>query len=219
MFEIPLFPLHTVLFPGMPLELHIFEPRYRMMIERCLQNDQPFGVVLIRKGLEAGGPLAETHEVGCSARIAKSDPLGDGRYNLVAVGDERFRIHSLDRSQPYLVGQVEILTLDQPFGIDVSRGARQLRSLIRRYIQILSKHASAADTLIDIPLPEDALPLMYLASALLHIPNSEKQTLLEAESGADLARHLLRLFQRENALLAGLPDWDEDRYRMVAWLN
>lgn len=218
-FDLPLFPLQTVLFPGMPLELHIFEPRYRLMTQRCLETDQPFGVVLIRQGLEAGGPLAQTHEIGCSARIAKADPLPDGRYNLVVVGDERFRIHHCDRSLPYLTGRVEALTLEQPCGIAVSRGAHQLDPLVRRYIRRLVEKTEEAAHLRNIPLPDDALPLMYLAAALLHIPNSEKQALLDAGSGTDLLRNLLRLYQRENALLSRQPAWDEDRHRLVAWLN
>jgi len=203
----------------MPLELHIFEPRYRLMIERCLENDQPFGVALIRQGLEAGGLLAQTHEVGCSARIAQAEPLSDGRYNLVVVGDERIRIHAVDHSRPYLTGQVEALVFEQPCGIEVSRGAHQLKPLIRRYIGRLQSISDEAAHLKDIPLPEDALPLMYLASALLHMPNSEKQPLLDAGSGTDLMRRLLRLYQREIALLTHQPNWDEDRQRLAALLN
>jgi Lon protease-like protein len=218
-FELPLFPLHTVLFPGMPLELHIFEPRYRLMVQRCLESDQPFGVVLIRQGPEAGGPLAQTHAIGCSARIAQADPLPEERYSLVVVGDERFRIHKLDRSQPYLIGKVESLMLEHPCGIELSRGARQLNQLIHRYIQRLETLADEAGHLKDIPLPDDALPLMYLAAALLHIPNSEKQPLLDAGNGGDLMHRLLRLYQRENALLTRQPDWDEERHRLMAWLN
>ena len=90
MYELALFPLFTVLFPGMPLHLHIFEPRYRLMIQRCLEANQPFGVVLIRKGEEAMGPLAEPYITGCTARIARTERLRDGSMNLTVLGEERF---------------------------------------------------------------------------------------------------------------------------------
>ncbi len=78
MFEIPLFPLNTVLFPGTPIHLHIFEERYKQMINLCLQEQRPFGVVLIRNGMEALGPLAEPFHIGCTAEIAHVERLEDG---------------------------------------------------------------------------------------------------------------------------------------------
>jgi len=71
MFELPLFPLNTVLYPGTPLYLHIFEPRYQRMINLCLNEHRPFGVVLIRHGQEALGPLAEPYRIGCTADIIR----------------------------------------------------------------------------------------------------------------------------------------------------
>ena len=86
MFELPLFPLNTVLFPGMPLPLHIFEDRYKQMINNCLEEKEPFGVVLIRNGKEALGPLAQPHSIGCTARIVEVQKLSDGRMNITSVG-------------------------------------------------------------------------------------------------------------------------------------
>ena len=114
MFDLALFPLNTVLFPGMPLQLHIFEPRYQTMIRHCLDHQQPFGVVLIHQGLEAYGPLAKPVQMGCAARIINTTPLEDGRMNLTAVGDERFRILKLNYDLPYLVGEVESVPLERP---------------------------------------------------------------------------------------------------------
>ena len=106
MVELPLFPLHTVLFPGMPLPLHIFESRYKQMIDYCLKENSTFGVSLIHRGSEAFGPLAEPHKIGCTARIIEVQPLDDGRLNIVTVGERRFRIHSLNFDMPYLLGKV-----------------------------------------------------------------------------------------------------------------
>ena len=96
MMELPLFPLNTVLFPGTPITLHIFEPRYLELMEMCEQTQQPFGVVLIQEGQEALGPLATPYPIGCTAEIARVERLPDGRMNILAVGVERFEIHELD---------------------------------------------------------------------------------------------------------------------------
>src|SRR3954453_11337770 len=88
--EIPLFPLNTVLFPGMPLPLHIFEPRYREMIGACVRDERPFGVVLIKEGREVG-EAAMPFEVGTLAKIVGVERLDDGRMNVVTVGTDRFR--------------------------------------------------------------------------------------------------------------------------------
>ena len=108
MYELPLFPLNTVLFPGTPLQLHIFEARYKKMVNACLQEQRPFGIALIERGAEALGPLAEPYPIGCAARVVQVQRLEQGRMNIVALGGERFRILSLDRqSHPYLVGVEE----------------------------------------------------------------------------------------------------------------
>ena len=106
--RLPLFLLKTVLFPGMTLPLHIFEERYKLMINRCVEQRAPFGVVLIRSGEEVGA-TAEPYDVGTIASITKLERLEDGRINLVASGERRFRIDRLDRSEPYLTGEVAIL--------------------------------------------------------------------------------------------------------------
>ena len=87
--ELSLFPLSLVLFPGMSLPLRIFEERYKLMISECLEKDLPFGVVLIREGVEVGG-LAEPHEVGTTARIIKSERQESGQYSLQTIGEKRF---------------------------------------------------------------------------------------------------------------------------------
>src|SRR4030042_688749 len=109
MTSLPLFPLNTVLFPGTILPLHVFEERYKQMIGACLEENSRFGVVLIRSGDEVGGPPAEPHDIGTAARISGLERLPDGRMNLLAVGEERFRIVRLSRQEPYLVAEVEPL--------------------------------------------------------------------------------------------------------------
>lgn len=101
-----LFPLRTVLFPGMDLQLQVFEERYRALVAECLEAGEPFGVVLIKEGAEVGG-AAVPHTVGCTARIARVAPIRDGRLSLNAVGARRFRIQRLHEDRAYLSADVE----------------------------------------------------------------------------------------------------------------
>lgn len=105
--QLRLFPLASVvLFPGQRLALQVFEPRYRLLMAECIQEGEPFGVVLIREGIEVGGP-AVPHQVGTMARLTGVTPSGDGMLHVTAVGTHRFRIVTLDDSAPYLRAEVE----------------------------------------------------------------------------------------------------------------
>jgi hypothetical protein len=106
--QVPLFPLNTVLFPGGPLPLRIFEPRYLAMVSDCVSNDSPFGVLLIRKGGETGP--ASTHEVGTLARISDWYQGSDGLLGITAIGEQRFRVISSHCEASGLnVGTIELL--------------------------------------------------------------------------------------------------------------
>lgn len=200
MFELPLFPLNTVLFPATPLQLHIFEPRYKKMINLCIQERRPFGVVLIRLGAEALGPLPEPYPVGCSAEIIHVQRLSEGRLNITALGQKRFQIISIDsESEPYLVGSVEDFQLTNPYPEIVERKASDLRPKVERFIQALAR---AGGGQFDVgQLPPDPISLAYIAAAMLQIPPLEKQRLLAFERADELLAELLLTYRRENALL------------------
>ena len=180
--EMPLFPLHTVLFPGQVLPLHIFEPRYQQMIRRCLAEDLPFGVVLIRKGDEVADESAEPYPVGTVARIIESTHLPDGSMNIVTVGIERFRIRRLMHDQPYLRGEVDNFPLPDmepadPRDLDHLSG--NVRQKVARYIELI---AEAAGLQIQIDeMPETPRQVGYLAAVAMQIDNTEKQKLLEQQ--------------------------------------
>src|SRR2546427_5367817 len=113
---LPLFPLGSVLFPGALLPLHIFEPRYRLLIRRSVERERPFGIVLIRSGAEVG-PAAVPHAIGTEARIVAVSRLADGRSYIVTRGERRFAVDALvSDAEPYLVGRVHYL--DEPEGDD-----------------------------------------------------------------------------------------------------
>lgn len=106
--HVPLFPLNTVLFPGGPLPLRIFEPRYLGMISHCLRNESPFGVLLIRDGDETGS--STTHNVGTLARITDWYQGSDGLLGITAIGEQRFRLISSQRQDDGLnIGDIEVL--------------------------------------------------------------------------------------------------------------
>lgn len=114
--RIPLFPLNTVLFPGGPLPLRIFETRYIDMISERVQKDAPFGVLLIREGNEAGS--SSTHEVGTLAKISDWYQGSDGLLGVTAIGGQRFRLLSADRQPDGLnVGEVELLPDEEPLAL------------------------------------------------------------------------------------------------------
>ena len=134
--EIPLFPLHTVLCPGIVLPLHIFEDRYRAMTRRCLDTGEPFGVVLIRDGREIGtARMATLAGVGVFAEIRQAGRYPDGRFDLLAAATGRFAIELVDaQTEPYLLA--EVTPLDDEVG-DEPRAERLAAAAIRRFVRYL----------------------------------------------------------------------------------
>lgn len=199
MLEIPLFPLNTVLFPGMPLQLHIFEERYKQMVRFCRLTNLPFGVVLIKQGLEANGPPAQPHEFGCVAQISQLEPLSEGRFNLLAVGQQRFRIVEIKQDRPYLVGVVEnqpLLTLDLSGAM---AAAVRLRPWLERYVRMLAE-GNEVETILA-RIPDEPEVLAYMAAVVLQVPPAQKQLFLEIGDSQNLLEELQSRYRREVALV------------------
>ncbi len=219
MYELALFPLYTVLFPGMPLHLHIFEPRYRLMIKRCLEGNRPFGVALIRQGDEAMGPLAEPYITGCTARIAHTELHRDGTFDLTVVGEERFRILELDYKEPYLLGKVETWLLEQPHTLHLLRKLPPLKQQVAAYLRLVAPLIGEGMDLAGLQLPDEPLMLVYLAASLLQLPPDEKQPLLEAETANQLVADVMRLYGREMCLLPRLAKISQKDSSRAAEMN
>ncbi|MDH5506624.1 MAG: LON peptidase substrate-binding domain-containing protein [Anaerolineae bacterium] len=196
---LPLFPLKTVLFPSMPVTLHIFEPRYIKMINECIDERKSFGVVLIRRGRETKGKIVEPHPIGCTARVVQVERLDKGRMNIIAVGEERFRIESIDTDQEYLVGKVEMLPLGMENRQEVLESSEQLKPWIQRYLHILADAKMIEGEIKD--LPEDPQDLAYLAAFLLQVPTRQKQALLAVNQAARLIADTRAHYRREVAIL------------------
>lgn len=184
----------------MPLRLHIFEERYKEMINECIESQSPFGVVLIEEGHETNGPLARPYLIGTTAHISQVQRLPFGRMNILAIGRERFRINSLDASsRNFLMGDVELYPFENPSGLRIAGAATKLRGLVERYLTALSE---AGQLQVDMTqIPRDTLSLSYLAAMLLQDDIGSKQHLLEAANTRDFVHSLLRLYQREVALI------------------
>lgn len=215
MVEIPLFPLNTVLFPGIPLHLHIFEDRYKLMLHSCLNKNAVFGVVLIRKGQEAMGRLAEPYEIGCTARILQVDTLSDGRMNVLAQGGERFRILSLDYRLPYLVGQIERLPMPDFNPPDLGN----LLPIVKEYIEMLSQIMPDDLDTTAINFPDDPMINLNLSASVLQLPDREKQDLLSVQDSHELYLQLLRLYKRELSVFNQLRDVPKKQVRRLVRLN
>jgi uncharacterized protein len=159
--QIPLFPLHTVLSPGLALPLHVFEDRYRLMVRRCLDESRPFGVVLIHEGSELaprdGGPQElAIASVGTFAEIREASRYADGRWELLTVGAGRFVIETVRTGlEPYLVADVE--PLDDALG-DADSADALVRRVSRRfvdYLRLLQPRDGEATTPIDVQVEVD----------------------------------------------------------------
>jgi Lon protease-like protein len=186
-FRLPIFPLSVALFPGNPLPLHIFEPRYRRMLADCLAGDRRFGITPAADNSDPPGPGA----VGCVAEVRVNQELPDGRSNIVVVGGSRFRVSSLaEGSQPYLVAMVQ--TFEDEVGTEPSpeeiESLRQLASLY--FTGLRELHDESPDELV---LPEDGLTLSFHVAGSIDCDLATKQRLLAERSTARRVQSLLLL--------------------------
>ena len=184
---LPLFPLNVVLFPGTPLPLHIFEPRYRQMTRECLEEKREFGVVLARKeGIAA---------VGCSAEIVKVvKQYEDGRSDILTVGRRRFRVGEVLEDKPYYQGRVAFLS--EAAGKEDPSTAERLLVLYAEVHRLV--YGREGD-----PVPAEAVSLAYSVAAELPLDVEHKQELLELDSETE----------RRGMLIERLEAWAEELRR------
>jgi uncharacterized protein len=229
--RLPLFPLGSVLFPGLVLPLHVFEPRYRELVRHLLEQpadqSREFGVVAIQRGWEVGTEAAPgdvpppatsaaltLHEVGCTAEVRQVTELPDGRFDLVTVGRRRFRIDRVDpQAAPYLVAEVE--WLPEPAGQEEAADllAPRVLASFRQYLGLIGDSRPGESPAEEVgegvggggpsgeQLPEDATVLSHLVAATAALTLDDRQRLLAAPDTATRLRTELRLLARETALL------------------
>jgi Lon protease-like protein len=204
---LPLFPLSTVLFPGMRLPLHIFEERYRLLVAQLRAQPEPrrFGVIAIRKGREVGAHgITALHEVGCVATVRQITPHADGRFDLDTVGTERFRLLRVDDSQPYFQGEIEPLKDEEPpaSGEGPSEAeafaVNRVQAGFRAYLNALADRGGGVISVAD--LPDEPVLLSYVVGAAMIIDLPERQSLLAAPTALDRLRLERSLLVRESAM-------------------
>lgn len=204
--NLPLFPLGTVLFPGLLLPLHIFEERYRRLVEHLvgLPEGQPrrFGVVAIREGWEVGAAgVKALHTVGCTAELREVEAYPDGRFDLVSHGVQRFHLGPVDDSLPYLTGTVELIEESDGEGADLL--APGVGRLFRCYRDTLLEVRGQSGAEPPQP-PSDSHVLSYLVAAAMVLDLEDKQRLLACADTAARLREELTLLRREAALVRAL---------------
>ena len=202
---LPLFPLTTVLFPEMLLPLHIFEPRYRLLVRRCMDEDKPFGVALSRSGQDVG-PNAEPCTIGTEAKIMAFSPLSDGRSYIVVRGGRRFTIEeTIADAEPYLVGHVRYL--DEREGDGAPERASVAVEAYGQYIvavMAVTDDARGDRAIVDELRAVSPREAAYRIAASLAVEASERQRLLELPSDAARLEAEKNLLERETMLLRDL---------------
>jgi Lon protease-like protein len=203
---LPLFPLGTVLFPGLVLPLHVFEERYRQLVRDLLElpeEEQRFGVVCIREGREVGTDgVRALYDVGCTARLSQVRGYDDGRYDLVTVGSELFRLEVLHDDRPYFTGEVSWLPDAPGDPAEAAIFDPLVRTAFADYVAAL---ADASGAEVEAPvLPDDAHVLGHLVGATMALDLADRQDLLEQPDGVARLRRGLSLLRREAGVLAAL---------------
>jgi Lon protease-like protein len=199
---LPLFPLGAVLYPGMLLPLHIFEERYRQLIRDLLARPEPrqFGVIAIRKGRETGvDGVHSLYEIGCTATLRRVDQLEDGRFDLVTVGTQRFRLLALDQTLPYLQGEIDLLAEDAVDQVAAGPSVRAVQVAFRAYLDALTERGGATVRIEDLPAEPVLLSFVVAATMVIDLP--ERQGLLNEPDTVRRLNIEHALLARETAML------------------
>lgn len=216
--RLPYFPLHVVLFPHLPLPLHIFEERYRAMTRDLLADGSQYAGRFVVSN--AGDEDATPGLVGTIAEVRHAEQFADGRWALLVVGAERVVLGEVDRSGPYAVIEAEQLPESTGDASDAGRLLPQVQAALDAYLDTVKRFVASAasvgresqeitdvaasldEVLKPIHLPDDPLAASYAVAGVLQIELNRKQQLLEMPDGASRLEAELNLLRREARLLA-----------------
>jgi len=199
---LPLFPLGAVLYPGMLLPLHIFEERYRKLVRDLLDGPEPrrFGVIAIRKGRETGVEGVQSlYEIGCTATLRRVEEHEDGRFNLVTVGTQRFRLLALDQTLPYLQGEIEMLAEEVVDQAAAAPAVRAVQVAFRGYLDALTEWGGASVKVEN--LPAEPVLLSFIVAAAMVIDLPDRQALLDEPDALRRLAAERAMLSRETAML------------------
>jgi len=187
--DLPLFPLPVVLFPGVPLPLHIFEPRYRQMLEDIQLTQNLFGLAYFDPTI-SGNEVPPAGHVGCVAEVTETQTLPDGRSNILTLGVIRYRIETyVERGDPYLVVQVSFFEDDEEDESVLADAAREVAETFTRIAQAVRTINDERTALPDISETEPQR-LSFLVAAAMEIDAEVKQELLELRSTSERLERL-----------------------------
>jgi Lon protease-like protein len=242
---LPLFPLGTVLYPGLLLPLHIFEERYRQLVRDLLADGEGprFGVVAIREGRETGvSGVSALYPVGCTAVLRQVQKYPDGRYDIVTVGVQRFRLLAVDESQPYLRGEVELLPEEAGDPAAAQLAARAVRPAFSEYLRALAslaqhdpqqaagaaaaaageRAAGNGDEEGDVAspdLPAAPVALSYVIAALMVVDLPDKQALLAEPDAVGRLAAERAMLAKETGMLRSLTSAPAPELRYSPYSN
>lgn len=216
---LPIFPLNTVLYPGVTLPLHIFEERYRSLISSLLQlpeeEDRVFGIVAIREGYEVGTRgVHSVQRLGCSAQLTSAQPYDDGRFDIEVVGRRRFRVDALDTGGEFLVG--EVAWLDEPSGDKASEAAARALQTFDAYRQALAE-LTGRDITTVVGVPVDPTVLSYELAAACMLTQQDRQALLEADDAASRLLLASDMMRAEMTAIRALPSLPATEVARTGW--
>ena len=215
--QLPMFPLSTVVFPGMSVPLHVFEDRYRMLVRHLLDVDDPaervFGTVAIREGYEVGEHGAQSvYRVGCVLQLTEVDRRDDGTFDIVAVARERLMLEEMQRGEEFPQGVVAVLPepdVDVP--TEVLDRARSTFTAFRVAMTELQGDPFSGS------LPRDPDYLAWTLSALTPLPMAERQSLLEAADATERLELVTRLLTEELRAINVIPSLPATQVARTAW--
>jgi uncharacterized protein len=196
--QIPLFPLRTVLFPGMLMPLQIFEPRYRQMMQDHSEEPVPFGVALVH-GARAPQSEFPTHDVGTAAVLSARERADDGRWYVVAEGERRFRIIAINDTRPYTMATVEWINEQLGDPTEADTLLRIVSAQFHRYAGGITRITGRAFE--GMMIPEDPIRASYDLTTRLPLHTWERQRLLQSKTAVERLSEVSYLVERELALL------------------
>jgi Lon protease-like protein len=214
-----MFPLNTVLFPGMTMPLHVFEDRYRALVHHLLtipeRADRVFGVVAIREGYEVGAHGAQSvHRVGCVAQMTSVAPSEDGTFDIDVVGRERFRLEAMDTSGEFLVGAVERLAVPPA----VSAGSEDVARTLELFDEYRRRLSELRGTdVLHVHLPRDPEYLSFTLAATCLLTLRERQALLETGSARERLAMLQLSLREEMRAMQAIPSLPATEVARTGW--
>lgn len=218
MTSVPIFPLNTVVFPGVATPLHVFEERYRALVRELLAVEQTFdrvfGVVAIREGYEVGDHGAQSvHRVGTLVQLTEVEPYDDGRFDIEVIGRERLRVVDHDSSGEFLRGEVTLLPdQDEPGAAEEAARALEVFETYRLRLSELR----GGPVLVG-ELPRDPAYLSYALASTCLLTLPQRQALLETDGASERLRSLRELLRQEMRAMRALPSLPATEVARTRW--